>query len=185
MPFWGLSPGADGAAIERAYKLLIKQHHPDREGGDASRAAEITQAYRELRGGKAAADPLQFNEFAERRPRPRWPVAALVAGGAIAALLLTLGPSVPLIGEIWASKAPMRRPPSSRGNAARSDVEMRCTLSRSTRRSARPVSCSTVAMSWRSPGKQRMPAELPQQSRNENARPLRGVRRCGGRASGP
>ena len=32
----GLEPGADAAAIEQAYKRLIKQHHPDREGGDVS-----------------------------------------------------------------------------------------------------------------------------------------------------
>jgi hypothetical protein len=45
----GLEPGADAAAIERAYKRLIKQFHPDREGGDPKRAAEINRAYRELR----------------------------------------------------------------------------------------------------------------------------------------
>lgn len=45
----GLKPGADGAAIERAYKALIKKYHPDREGGDAARAAEINQAYFALR----------------------------------------------------------------------------------------------------------------------------------------
>ena len=101
----GLEPGADGAAIERAYKRLIKQHHPDREGGDASRAAEITSAYRELRGGKASADPLQFNDFIERRRRPRWPVAALAAGAGIALLLLTLGPSAPPSRASWSSKA--------------------------------------------------------------------------------
>jgi hypothetical protein len=111
----GLEPGADGAAIERAYKLLIKQHHPDREGGNATRAAEITRAYRELRGGKAAADPLQFNEFVEgNRWRPRWPIAALVGGAGIAALLLMLGSSVPLTGELWATKAP---PPMHHGLA--------------------------------------------------------------------
>ena len=55
----GLEPGADSAAIERAYKRLIKRHHPDREGGDAKRAAEINSAYRELRGTK---DALEFNE---------------------------------------------------------------------------------------------------------------------------
>ena len=74
----GLAPGADAAAIEQAYKRLIKQHHPDRKGGDGSRAAEINRAYRELRGGKAPSDPLQFNEdFGAARKRPRWPVAAL------------------------------------------------------------------------------------------------------------
>ena len=48
----GLKPGADAAAIERAYKKLIKQYHPDREGGDAQRAAEINRAYRDLRRGR-------------------------------------------------------------------------------------------------------------------------------------
>ena len=102
----GLEPGADRTAIERAYKRLIKQHHPDREGGDGGRAAEITRAYRELRGGRAAADPLQFNDFTERRSRARWPITALVAGAVIAILLLMLGSSVPPGRELWASKPP-------------------------------------------------------------------------------
>jgi len=100
----GLDPGADSAAIERAYKRLIKQHHPDRVGGDASRTAEITRAYRELRGGRAATDPLQFNE--DRRAKPNgghWPFAALVAGGAIAALAVVMGPSVPLTRSVSAA----------------------------------------------------------------------------------
>lgn len=74
----GLEPGADATAIEQAYKRLIKQHHPDREGGDSTRAAEINRAYRELRGGKAANDPLQFNDsLAGGRSRARWPIALL------------------------------------------------------------------------------------------------------------
>lgn len=92
----GLEAGADSAAIEQAYKRLIKQHHPDRAGGDAIRAAEITRAYRELRGGKAAEDPLQFNEdLALRRPR-RLTFAAMIAVAALGALALVLGRSAPL-----------------------------------------------------------------------------------------
>ena len=53
----GSSPGADAAAIEQAYKRLIKQHHPDREGGDARRAAEINRAYRELRADARPQGP--------------------------------------------------------------------------------------------------------------------------------
>jgi len=79
----GLQPGADEAAIEQAYKRLIKQHHPDREGGDSIRAAEINRAYRELRQGTSEIDPLEFNEHGAPRRRPRWPVAALVAGLAV------------------------------------------------------------------------------------------------------
>jgi DnaJ domain len=112
----GLSPGADGAAIEQAYKRLIKQHHPDREGGDSTLAAEITQAYRELRGGKAISDPLEFNEnFRTLRRRSRWPLAAMVAGAAVAALLVATGPSVPLTARLSAAKAtlPTRRAAAS------------------------------------------------------------------------
>jgi curved DNA-binding protein CbpA len=58
----GLEAGADAASVEQAYKRLIKQHQPDREGGDAVRAAEITRAYRELRDRKAPVDPLEFND---------------------------------------------------------------------------------------------------------------------------
>ena len=45
----GLEPGADRAAVEEAYRRLIKRYHPDRSGGDAARAAEINRAYFELR----------------------------------------------------------------------------------------------------------------------------------------
>src|SRR4051812_41325661 len=58
----GLQPGADATAIERAYKSLIKQHHPDREGGDSARAAEINRAYRELRAELGPKDALVFND---------------------------------------------------------------------------------------------------------------------------
>lgn len=44
-----LEPGADRAAVEAAYRRLIKLHHPDRSGGDGQRAAEINRAYFELR----------------------------------------------------------------------------------------------------------------------------------------
>ena len=100
----GLEAGADSAAIEQAYKRLIKQHHPDREGGDGTRAAEIIHAYRALRGGKALTDPLEFNEerAARRRPR-RWPLAAAFAIAGIAAVLTTVGPSAPLTRTLWAA----------------------------------------------------------------------------------
>jgi hypothetical protein len=102
----GLGPGADGAAIEQAYKRLIKQHHPDREGGDGARAAEIIHAYRALRGGKALTDPLQFNEdLGRRRRRRRWPLAAAFAIAGIAAAVMVVGPSVPMTRALWAANA--------------------------------------------------------------------------------
>ena len=105
----GLEAGADSAAIEQAYKRLIKQYHPDRDGGDGTRAAEIIHAYRELRGGKALTDPLQFNDeaLAARHPR-RWPLAAAFAAAAIAAVL-AVGPSVPLTRGFWAASAQLPR----------------------------------------------------------------------------
>jgi hypothetical protein len=90
----GLAPGADPAAIERAYKSLIKRYHPDREGGDPKRAAEITQAYRELRG-PAAKDALELNDFemAAGKPSLGWIGVAIAAAGAIAILLVVAGPA--------------------------------------------------------------------------------------------
>jgi hypothetical protein len=100
----GLDPGADAAAVERAYKQLIKQHHPDREGGDPTRAAEINRAYRELRGGKAASDPLQFNEDSTgRRKRARWPIALVVVAAAAAGFVFGVGPGA--TPKLWIAKA--------------------------------------------------------------------------------
>ena len=113
----GLEPGADAATIEQAYKRLIKEHHPDREGGDVDRAAEITQAYRELRGGKAAFNPLVFNdEYRGKRKRPTWPLAALVAGGALGIMMFVIGPSVPLSSGLRTAREQL---PKRHGAAAR------------------------------------------------------------------
>lgn len=108
----GLEPGADATAIEQAYKRLIKEHHPDREGGDGTRAAEIIHAYRALRGGKALVDPLQFVQHAELRRRSRWPFAALLAAAGLAALTVAAGPSVPLPKDMWPAvvDVPVTRP---------------------------------------------------------------------------
>ena len=100
----GLAPGSDAAAIEEAYKRLIKQHHPDREGGDALRAAEINRAYRELRSG-SDPDPLEFHDWRARRRRARWPLAVLVAGAAVGALVFATGPSVPVSANFWGRPA--------------------------------------------------------------------------------
>ncbi len=100
----GLEPGADGAAVDEAYRRLIKLHHPDRSGGDGARAAEINRAYFELRrkrGSDDARPPPPAGDVGEaiyarrvsrtrssRRPRRRrrlWPFLAI---GAAAVLLL-------------------------------------------------------------------------------------------------
>lgn len=90
----GLEPGADAPAVERAYKRLIKQHHPDREGGDARRAAEINRAYRDLKGAQAYRDPLELNQpvEAERRRGRAWVLASLLIAAAVASLFIADGP---------------------------------------------------------------------------------------------
>jgi len=95
----GLEPDADLAAIEAAYRRLIKLHHPDRSGGDARRAAEINRAYFELRqrdpplapGGYQAVPPVprrsrrvRTRHYEPRRRRSLWPLVVL----AIAAVLV-------------------------------------------------------------------------------------------------
>jgi DnaJ domain len=97
----GLEPGAGPAAIDQAYKRLIKQHHPDREGGDAKRAAEINRAYRELRKlpprpewQKGALD-LHEHPAEQRDPINRWTVGAMLAFGVAGALVLTADPIRP------------------------------------------------------------------------------------------
>src|SRR4029078_3085994 len=89
----GLEPGADSAAIEQAYRRLIKRHHPDREGGDARRAAEINRAYRELRAERDLKAPLELNEgWAEGVSASRtWPVFVMTGLAGIGALLLVIG----------------------------------------------------------------------------------------------
>ena len=93
----GLEPGADSEAIDRAYRKLIKRHHPDREGGDASRAAEITRAYRDLRGRSALRDPLILHDEELERTSDGWVRAAMAIIVALAALFFVTGPVTELI----------------------------------------------------------------------------------------
>src|SRR5438270_6403955 len=114
----GLEPGADSAAIEQAYKRLIKEHHPDRQGGDAKRAAEINRAYRELRSARGLKDPLELNEDWALQPAGNraWIVVALLFVAATGLLLLAQGPLAALgqaSGAGGASRSPnaaMARP---------------------------------------------------------------------------
>lgn len=88
----GLRPGAARAEVDEAYRRLIKRYHPDRMGGDCSRAADINQAYTQLRRGfgqpvaqrRSVPVPVQ----PPRRPRRRsvgWLAAGVVvAAGAVA-----------------------------------------------------------------------------------------------------
>lgn len=103
----GLEPGADAAAIDRAYRNLIKLHHPDREGGDPEKAKEIIHAYRELRESRGFKNPLVLIQEPDRRNGSRkWISAALAfaAGGAF--FLLATGPLGGELRSLWAGGTP-------------------------------------------------------------------------------
>lgn len=91
----GLRPGAGRLEVDEAYRRLIKLHHPDRLGGDGSRAAEINRAYTQLRRQMPAPAEQRRSfmvplppERRRRRLRLSWPAAAslLAAGGIFAAI---------------------------------------------------------------------------------------------------
>src|SRR5690348_4434611 len=107
----GLEPDADAASVDRAYKRLIKQYHPDREGGDGGRAAEINRAYRDIRGPREK-DALEFHDHPELPRRQGWIIAAGgLAIGLVAGVILagpteefwTSGPSLPLVQQAAAA----------------------------------------------------------------------------------
>ncbi len=90
----GLEPGAEWTAIERAYRRLIKQHHPDREGGDAGRASEINRAYRDLRTRFAERDALEFNDVPAKGAGGQGARRGPLAAGGLAVLALLLAASM-------------------------------------------------------------------------------------------
>jgi hypothetical protein len=112
----GLEPGATPAAVERAYKRLIKLHHPDREGGDAQRAAEINRAYRDLRTEFEPRDTLvlhEEDELVELSGKP-WVRTAVVLLVALGVLLLATGP----VGGYIRQLVPSSEPSDSGANVA-------------------------------------------------------------------
>jgi curved DNA-binding protein CbpA len=121
----GLEPGADSSAIEQAYKRLIKQHHPDRDGGNPGKAAEINRAYRDLRATRNLKDPLELNEelALPRRDSHAWLALAILLAAAIVALLLSEGrfgllpgnfaaPALPKLSGGQATPVTAKRPPA-------------------------------------------------------------------------
>lgn len=88
----GLEPGADPGEIERAYKRLIKLHHPDREGGDGDRAAEINRAYRQLSNRFAAKPALDLADDHRNDRGGGWVKAAMTLIIVLAALFVLSGP---------------------------------------------------------------------------------------------
>jgi hypothetical protein len=107
----GLRPGADREAIERAYRRLIKQHHPDLGGGDGGAARAIIAAYRDLKRADRQLPVVIEPPPASRRKRRSWVVMAAVAAAA-AALWWTPWPRLDL-GEAGATPAILRARPGT------------------------------------------------------------------------
>ncbi|HUP68037.1 MAG TPA: J domain-containing protein [Sphingomicrobium sp.] len=99
----GLEPGADAQAVDRAYKKLIKQYHPDREGGDPRRAAEINRAYRDLRAQRPKEELEFFHHPDERSRRRGWIIAGLALAVGLGAGLIIAGPA----GQLWPASVPI------------------------------------------------------------------------------
>jgi hypothetical protein len=103
----GLEPNADWAAVERAYKNLIKQHHPDRAGGETARAAEINRAYRELRSEFRSRGELVLDDDEELERGNTWIRAALTIAVAAVLLIVGTGPIVGFVERLAASSGPV------------------------------------------------------------------------------
>ena len=126
----GVEPGADWADVERAYKALIKRHHPDRSGGDSKRAVEIIHAYRELRrarDSKGALILVEDDPVARRGYDWLWAALALAAGGL---LVFAIGPLQPSRADrpVAAAREPAEDPMDSDLNAAAIDGSVRAAV---------------------------------------------------------
>jgi hypothetical protein len=97
--------GAGWDEVERAYKRLIRAHHPDRNDGNSSRAAEITQAYRELRRARERKDDLEladdWPEFPSSKYRWLWAVPGfLILAGVLVLANSSWGTKLTAAGEV-------------------------------------------------------------------------------------
>jgi hypothetical protein len=127
----GLEPGADRAAVDAAYRKLIKRYHPDRKGGNAKRAAEINRAYSELRDRpeqeRHKEVPIDIAEaiYARRarhlrkikKPPRLWPPLLLLA--AIAVGIIEHRRVEDLIWRVQDGFHKLTKPPASYGTGAR------------------------------------------------------------------
>ena len=107
----GLEPGADDEAIQSAYKRLIKQFHPDRQGGDGKRAAEINRAYRELRLAGRVREALDLQQWDERSAGTGHVRAAVVLLGLAGAVTLVAAPML-FLSSAPAITTPQRAAPA-------------------------------------------------------------------------
>lgn len=96
----GLYPDAEPEEVDRAYRRLIKRHHPDRPGGDAARAAEINRAYRTLRAKPGQEELALTHEDDVFGRTSGWVRAAMVMIGGLLILVCATGPGTTLLHKL-------------------------------------------------------------------------------------
>jgi hypothetical protein len=92
----GIQPDADREEIDRSYRRLLKQFHPDRPGGDRAKTEQIIAAYRSLSMRPSASDEIAFDEQpAGAGKPPYWQIAGLCVAIALLLVALLAGPVDP------------------------------------------------------------------------------------------
>jgi hypothetical protein len=109
----GLKPGADRAAVDEAYRRLMKQQHPDRTGGDPAAAAELNTAYAALRSISVGSQSVAAVPVAGAAPAPRRRRRGRLAGLAMVAvagagLYLVPRPMLPMKSRVQPKSPPIQ-----------------------------------------------------------------------------
>ena len=93
----GVAPGATVEEIRRAYRALVKRHHPDAGQGSVTRFLEIQEAYEALVGPPARGAGRPAARRAPSAGVPRGPAVGRAAGGARRAARARSGPGLGLV----------------------------------------------------------------------------------------
>ena len=187
----GLEPGADSAAIERAYKRLIKLHHPDRAGRRSARAPPRSTAPIASCGARRGSRTRSnFNDDIGREIAAR---AWLVAGAGRWSRRVWSRLLAWPVRRSESGQRPRAQPAAWYRGAASAhaapdpmDQPLNMTAHRRRRR-ARRCACSRthdeMALAEAEP---RLPPRATRiEPERRAARSLRGLRRCGRPAAGP
>ena len=65
----GISKGASGEEVKKAYRKLAHQHHPDKSGGDEAKFKEINEAYQVLGNAEKRQQYDQYGQTFEQAQR--------------------------------------------------------------------------------------------------------------------
>jgi hypothetical protein len=105
----GVAPSAPAAEVRQAYVALAREHHPDREGGDAATMRSVNEAWATLRDPARRA---RYDRSLQVADDPVWPAGpAGVPRTDDEELLADLADDTPLGGRVvlpgWISLLPV------------------------------------------------------------------------------